>query len=72
MIALTPKDDPFANDIRYHKRCWDKNVSNANRSKRRDVTVGEVKAVFIDHVRETVFRLNEPRTLTGLLIIIKI
>ena len=21
LIALTPKDDPFANDIHYHKRC---------------------------------------------------
>ena len=72
LIALTPTDDPFANGIHYHKRCWDKYVSNASRSKRRDhapgVTVAEVNAVFIDHVQETVFHLNEPRTLTGLLI----
>ena len=50
LIALTPKDDLFANDIHYHKRCWDKYVSNANRSKRRDhapgVPVTKVNAVF--------------------------
>ena len=28
----------------------------------------KVNAVFIDHVQETVFRLNEPWTLTWLLI----
>ena len=72
LIALTPKDNPFANDIHYHKQCWDKYVSNANRSKHQDhapgVTVAEVNAVFIDHVQETVFHLKEPWTLTGLLI----
>ena len=40
LIALTPKDDPFANHIHYHKQCWDKYVSNANRSKRRDHALG--------------------------------
>ena len=28
IIALFPKDDPFAADIHYHKRCWDKYISN--------------------------------------------
>ena len=30
--------------------------------------MAEVNAVFINHVQEAVFRLNEPGTLTGLLI----
>ena len=72
LIALTPNNNPFANDIHCNKRCWDKYVSTANHSKRQDhapgVTVVEVNAVFIDHVQETVFRLIEPRALTGLLI----
>ena len=70
---MTPKDDPFANDIYYHKRCGNKYVSNANHSKHQDhargVTVAEViNTVFIDHVQEMVFCLNKPLTLTGLLI----
>ena len=71
IIALFPKDDPFAADIHYHKRCWDKYISNFSTKKRRehvkDVTSKEVDAVFIDHVQRTVCQLNEPRTLKGLL-----
>ena len=36
IIALFPKDDPFAPDIHYHKRCWDKYISSIKLKKRRD------------------------------------
>ena len=66
IIALFPKDDPFAADIHYHKRCLDKYISNINTKKRREHVQGvaskEVDAAFIDHVQRTVCQLNEPRT----------
>ena len=68
---MFPKDDPFAANIHYHKRCWDKYISNISTKKRREhvqgVTSKEVDAVFIDHVQRKVCQLNEPRTLKGLL-----
>ena len=68
---MFPKDDPFAADIHYHKRCWDKYISNISTKKRRKhvqgVTSKEVDAVFIDNVQRTICQLNEPRTLKGLL-----
>ena len=71
IIALFPKDDAFVADIHYHKRCWDKYISNISTKKRgqqvQGVTSKEVDAVFIDHVQRTVCLLNEPRTLKGLL-----
>ena len=71
ITALFPKDYPFAADIHYHKRCWDKYISNISTKKRREhvqgVTSKEVDAVFIDHVQRKVCQLNEPRTLKGLL-----
>ena len=36
IIALFPRDDPFAPDIHYHKRCWDKYISSIKLKKRRD------------------------------------
>ena len=36
IIALFPKDDPFAADIHYHKKCWDKYISNISTKKRRE------------------------------------
>ena len=64
--CFVSKDDPFAVDIHYHKRCLDKYISNINTKKRREhvqgVTSKEVDAVFIDHVQRTVCQLNEPRT----------
>ena len=71
IIALFPKDDPFAADIHYHKRCWDKYISNISTKKRREhvqgVTSEGVDAVFIGHVQRKVCQLNEPRTLKVLL-----
>ena len=71
IIALFPKDDPFAADIHYHKRCWDKYISNISTKKRQEyaqgVTSKEVDAVLIDHVQRRVCQLNESRTLKGLL-----
>ena len=71
IIALFPKDDPFAAYIHYHERCWDKYISNISTRNRwehvRGVTSKEVDAVFIYHVQWTVFQLNEPRTVKGLL-----
>ena len=71
IIALFPKDDPFAADIRYHKIYWDKYVGNISTKMRREhvhgVTNEEVDAVFIDHVQRSVCQLNEPRTLKSLL-----
>ena len=67
MIALFPEDDLFAADIHYHKKCWDKHISNISTKKRRDhfecITKREVHAIFIDHVQRTICQLNEPRTL---------
>ena len=71
IIALLPKDDPFAADIHYHKRCWDKYISNIITKKCREqvqvVKSKEVDAVFIDHVQKTVCQLNELRILKALL-----
>ena len=68
IITLFPKDDPFAADIHYHKRC---NISNISTKKCREhvqgVTSKEVDAVFIDHVQRTVCQLNETRILKALL-----
>ena len=68
---MFPKDDPFAADIHYHKRCWDEYISNIITKKWREhvqgVTSKEVDAVFVDHVQRTVCQLNETRTLKGLL-----
>ena len=65
------KDDPFAADIHYHKRCWDKYVSNISAKQDWEhvqcVTSKEVDVVFIDHVQPTICQLNEPCTLKGLL-----
>ena len=33
LIQNALKDDPFAADIHYHKKCWDRYVSNVNRLK---------------------------------------
>ena len=33
ITALFPKDYPFAADIHYHKRCWDKYISNISTKK---------------------------------------
>ena len=67
MIALFPEDDPFTADIHYHKKCWDKHITNTSTKMRQDhvkcITKREVDAVFIDHVQRTICRLNEPRTL---------
>ena len=71
IIALFPKDDPFAADICYHKRCWDNYVGNISTKMRRGHVHGvineEADAVFIDYVQRTVCQLNEPRTLKILL-----
>ena len=71
IVALFPKDDPFAADIQYHKRCWDKYISSISTKKRQEHVHGvaskEVDAVFIDHAKRTVSQLNEPRALKGLL-----
>ena len=71
IIALFPKDDPLATDIHYHKRCWDKYISNISTKKRwvhvQGLTSKKIDAVFIDHVQRTVCQLNEPRTSKGLL-----
>ena len=68
---MLPKDDPFAADIHYHQRCWDKYISNISTKKCREqvqgVTSKEVDAVFIDHVQMTVCKLNELRILKALL-----
>ena len=68
---MFPKDDPFAANMQYHKRCWDKYINNVSTKKCREhvhgVTSKEVEAVFIDHVQRTVCQLNEPRTLKDLL-----
>ena len=68
---MFPKDDPFAANIHYHKRCWDKYISNISTKKCREhvqgVTSKEVDPVFIDHVQQTVCQLNEPWALKGLL-----
>ena len=72
LIALIPKDNLLQMIFIIIKQCWDKYLSSANCSKHwdnaPDRTVEEVNAVFIDHVQEMVFCLNEPQALTGLLI----
>ena len=68
---MFPEDDPFAAGIYYHKRCWDKYISNISTKKRwehvQGVTSKEADAVFIDHMQWTVCQLNEPSTVKGLL-----
>ena len=36
MIAVFPEDDPLATDIHYHKKCWDKHISNISTKKHQD------------------------------------
>jgi len=71
VIALFPEDDPFAADIHYHKKCWDRYISNLDKKKCREhvesVSRKEVEEVFIDHVQRTICQQNEPRTLKTLL-----
>ena len=71
VIALFPKDDSFAADIHYYKKCWDKHISNISTKKSWDhvecITKREVDAVFIDHVQRKICQLNEPGTLKSLL-----
>ena len=69
---LKPEDDCFFVDQHYHKKCWDKYVSNVNtRKKCREhverVSTNEMYSVFIYHVERIICQLKKPRTLKGLL-----
>ena len=62
-------ESAFAADIYYHKKCWDKYISNvSSNSPPQNVCPREIKCMFLAHVKSTIFDLNEPRTLQGLLL----
>ena len=73
IVAMFPKEDCFFADLHYHKKCWDKYVSNVQNTRKKcrehvvGVSMSEVNAVFIDHVERVICQLKEPRTLKGLL-----
>ena len=54
----------------YHKKCWDKYIYRIGKTNYhiQNITSTEITAMFVQHVQATVFDLNEPRTLQGLLI----
>ena len=69
-------EDYTAIEIRYHPKCWTNNVrkwQNMNRNKKRQmvrektVSLREVQALFMDHVREVIFQEHEMRSLQTLL-----
>ena len=64
-------NDPFARDVRYHKKCWMNNVRQLydadDLSHCQDLRPQEATALFINHVKECIFENKEPRTLAGLL-----
>ena len=72
LIAATP--DPFATEIYYHRSCWKRKVkpvydTNASTSVNfvQNIRTSEVHQLFLNHVSKVIFELDEPRTLTGLL-----
>ena len=50
-------DDPFGEDIFYHKKCWDKYIYSLDKSGHhlQNVSSTKMKAMFIQHIQNTVF-----------------
>ena len=63
----------FGLEIRYHRKCWRKYVSNIKQltdettQHLQHVNLREVQTICFDHVRQVIFEDNEFRTLQGLM-----
>ena len=71
LIAST--NDPFAANIGYHKKCWDKYISNSNftdsdKIHLQNVSLLDARSLFFRHVDDVIFNQNEIRTLQSLLL----
>ena len=64
--------DPFAADIMYHKKCWDKYISNSSLKDSdplhlQNVSKSDARNLFYRHVDEVIFEQHEIRSLQSLL-----
>ena len=67
---ITGCTNPFAAEIRYHRACWRKCISDT-KDKIEDlpyqnVLVQEIKQLFFNSLKNVIFEGNEPITLKGL------
>ena len=65
--------DPFAVEVRYHHKCWQKYVSHPVFSEvdhlhLQNVSLVEAKSLFFRHVEKVIFQEHEIRTLQSLLV----
>ena len=72
LVLMNECNDPFARDIRYHKKCWLDNVKtfkvNANEDVHiQNIRMEEIIEIFHQHVEKCVITDKEPRLLSGLL-----
>ena len=62
--------DPFATEMKYHRSCWCKYITDIYRDDQdqpdvhlQNERLSEVREMFFQHVRHVISDLNEPRTL---------
>ena len=61
-------DDPYAVEVRYHASCWKKYITYKEMElPLQNVRLGEVKIMWLKHVKEVLSEASEPRSLKTLL-----
>ena len=67
-------NQPYALEIRYHKKCWLKYVRKYEKMSEDDklphmqkITLREAQTIFFDHIRKVIFEEHELRSLQSLL-----
>ena len=61
-------DDPYAVEVRYHASCWKKYITYKEMNiPLQNVRLGEVKIMWLEHVKELLLEASEPRSSKTLL-----
>ena len=61
-------DDPYAVEVRYHASCWKKCITYKEMNiPLQNIRLGEVKIMWLEHVKEVLLEASEPRSLKTLL-----
>ena len=71
---INSTSDPFATEIYYHESCWKKylrptyDTSDLKTIHLQNIRLTGINQIFLEHVRNVIIELHEPRTLTSLLL----